>query len=110
MWLSGEGLSGEGLSIPLLALASMASCVCVELCYQECFEIAGGARDACWTDTNEDACIASVKQVGTPTCVPAYAILCVVMFSCCASSLVVLHLKNILMKGHALDPDYTQPG
>ena len=84
--------------------------LCVELCYQECFEIAGGARDACWTDTNEDASIASVKQVGTPTCVPAYAILCVVMFSCCASSLVVLHLKNILMKGHALDPDYTQPG
>ena len=35
------------------------------------FESAGGARDACWTGTNEDASIASVKRVRTLTRVPA---------------------------------------
>ena len=31
------------------------------------FESAGGARDACWTGTNEDASIASVMRVRTLT-------------------------------------------
>ena len=33
---------------------------------------AWGARDACWTGTNEDASSAFVMRVGTPTGVPAH--------------------------------------
>ena len=62
-------------------------CVCVHVCVgnpnynghfysfqnvdMSSFESAGGARDACWTGTNEDASIASVKRVRTLTRVPA---------------------------------------